>query len=180
MAGAMLGPWSSFYVMIGSSAAALTGLMFVVITLVNNERRRRNPDGIATFSTPTVLHFCTVLFVAAVVSAPWPSLTWVAGLIAAFGTYGTIFSIYVMYRISRLAEYRSDVEDWMWFVILPLLAYVAVLGAGLGLLWKPAQLLFVLGGATVLLIFIGIRNAWDVVTFLAVNNAVGEKNGGDD
>jgi hypothetical protein len=180
MAGAMLGPWSSFYVMIGSSAAALTGLMFVVITLVNNEQRKRSPDGIATFSTPTVLHFCAALFVAAIVSAPWRSLTWVGGLIAAFGAYGTIFSIYVMTRTSRLSEYRADLEDWTWFVILPLLAYIAVLGAGLGLLWKPAQSLFVLGGATVLLIFIGIRNAWDVVTFLAVNNAVGEKNGGDD
>jgi hypothetical protein len=180
MAGAMLGPWSSFYVMIGSSAAALTGLMFVVITLVNSEQRKRNPDGIATFSTPTVLHFCAALFVAAVVSAPWRSLTWVAGSIAAFGAYGTIYSIYVMHRTRRLSEYRADVEDWTWFVALPLLAYVAVLGAGLGLLWRPAQLLFVLGGATLLLIFIGIRNAWDVVTYLAVNGNPSEKAGADD
>jgi hypothetical protein len=180
MAGAMLGPWSSFYVMIGSSAAALTGLMFVVITLVNNEQRKRSPDGIATFSTPTVLHFCAALFVAAIVSAPWRSLTWVGGLIAAFGAYGTIFSIYVMTRTSRLSEYRADLEDWTWFVILPLLAYIAVLSAGLGLLWKPAQSLFVLGGATVLLIFIGIRNAWDVVTFLAVNGEPSGKAGSDD
>ncbi len=180
MADAMLGSWSSFYVMIGSSAAALTGLMFVVITLVNNEQRKRNPDGIATFSTPTVLHFCAALFVAAVVSAPWHSLTWVAVFIAGFGAYGSIFSMYVMYRASRLAEYRADVEDWTWFVVLPLLAYVGVFGAGLGLLWRPAQSLFVLGGATVLLIFIGIRNAWDVVTFLAINGEPSGKTRNDD
>ncbi|MEO7202316.1 MAG: hypothetical protein ABI431_05915 [Candidatus Tumulicola sp.] len=166
--------------MIGSSAAALTGLMFVVITLVNNEQRKRNPNGIATFSTPTVLHFCAALFVAAIVSAPWRSLTWVAAFIAAFGAYGSIFSIYVMYRARRLHEYRADIEDWTWFVVLPILAYVAMFGAGLGLLWKPAQFLFVLGGATVFLIFIGIRNAWDVVTFLAVNGDPSGKASGDD
>jgi hypothetical protein len=171
MAGAMLGPWSSFYVMIGSSAAALTGLMFVVITLVNNERRvRRNPDGIATFSTPTVLHFCAALFVAAVFTAPWRSLGYVAGLIAAFGTYGAIYLFYVVYRTSRLQNYKADVEDWTWFSILPLLTYLTLVGGAIALLWKPAQALFFVAGATILLIFIGIRNSWDVVTFLAAGN----------
>ncbi|HEX3369523.1 MAG TPA: hypothetical protein VHS56_08110, partial [Candidatus Cybelea sp.] len=65
-------PWSSFYVVIGSSAAALTGLMFVVITIVTgNERVTQSQDGISTFSTPIVMHFCAVLFVSAVLIAPW-------------------------------------------------------------------------------------------------------------
>jgi hypothetical protein len=171
MAGDMLGPWSSFYVMIGSSAAALTGLMFVVITLVNNEQRvRSNPDGIGTFSTPTVVHFCAALFVAAVICAPWRSLVYVGGSIAAFGAYGVIYSLYVMTRTSRLTEYRPDAEDWIWFVVMPLLAYLGIFVGGLGLFWKPADLLFVVAAGALLLIFIGIRNAWDVVTFLAISN----------
>jgi len=47
-ASTLLAPWSNYYVITGSSAAALTGLMFVVITLVASvERLRRAPDGIA-------------------------------------------------------------------------------------------------------------------------------------
>ena len=36
-----LAPWQNFYVIIGSAAAALTGLMFVVITLIMGTRARR-------------------------------------------------------------------------------------------------------------------------------------------
>jgi hypothetical protein len=74
-ASSVLTAWSNFYVIIGSSAAGLTGLMFVVITLVaGQERERRSPDGIAAFGTPTVAHFGVALLGSAILSAPWSSL----------------------------------------------------------------------------------------------------------
>ncbi|MBV8117920.1 MAG: hypothetical protein JOZ01_08060, partial [Candidatus Eremiobacteraeota bacterium] len=77
-ASALLVPWGSFYVMTGSSAAALTGLMFVVITLVmGTQRLTQSRDGVSTFSTPTVVHFCSALFVSALLAAPWHALTYV-------------------------------------------------------------------------------------------------------
>ena len=72
--------WQNFYVIIGSSAAALTGLMFVVITLIAGARVRRSSGTIAAFGTPTVVHFCATLLVAAILSAPWQAL-WNAGLL---------------------------------------------------------------------------------------------------
>ncbi|HLY31201.1 MAG TPA: hypothetical protein VKQ36_09230, partial [Ktedonobacterales bacterium] len=69
-----LSAWDNFYVIIGSGAAALTGLMFVVVTLISGVRLRRSNEGIATFSTPTVVHFCVALFVAAALTAPWQAL----------------------------------------------------------------------------------------------------------
>jgi hypothetical protein len=170
-AGTMLGPWSSFYIMIGSSSAALTGLMFVVITLVNDTDRktRRAPDGISTFSTPTVLHFCAPLFVAAMIAAPWESLLYPAIAIATLGAYGVMYISYLMVRASRLKSYHPDAEDWVWYSVLPFCAYVAMCAGGLGMLWIPSRALFAVGGTSLLLIFIGIRNSWDVVTYLAVN-----------
>jgi hypothetical protein len=167
----MLGPWSGFYVMIGSSAAALTGLMFVVITLVNDTDRRvrRNPDGISTFSTPTVLHFCAPLFVAGTIGAPWETLRIPASFIAIFGAYGTVYVLYLMVRQSRLRSYRPDIEDWVWYSVFPFIAYVAMCAGGIGMFFVPWKALFAVGGASLFLIFIGIRNSWDVVTFLAVN-----------
>src|SRR6266702_4714225 len=72
--------WQSFYVIIGSSAAALTGLMFVVVTLIAGVRVRSSSGTIAAFGTPTVVHFCLALLVAAILSAPWQVL-WIAGLL---------------------------------------------------------------------------------------------------
>src|SRR4030095_13032983 len=64
--------WESFYVIIGTSAAALTGLMFVVIAIVADAgSRATSPLGVATFVTPTIVHFCAALLISAIVSAPW-------------------------------------------------------------------------------------------------------------
>src|SRR5260370_8363038 len=65
-----LATWQNFYVIIGSAAATLTGLMFVVITLLAGVRRRRSSGALGAFTTPNVVHFGAVLLVAALLSAP--------------------------------------------------------------------------------------------------------------
>ena len=167
----LLTPWSSFYVMAGSSAAALTGLMFVVITLVHGtERLRRNPDGISTFSTPTVMHFCAALFVSAALNAPWRSMTQVTVLLGLAGLYGVVYVVRVTFQAKRLTAYTPDREDWMWYAFAPFVAYGAIFAGAVALLTAPVTALFALAGGVVLLIFIGIRNAWDVVTFIATRS----------
>jgi hypothetical protein len=168
----VLAAWSNFYVIIGSSAAALTGLMFVVITLVAGRPRVTTQDGLATFSTPTVVHFCAALLVSAILAAPWRSLVYPAVLLGLTGLYGVVYVSSLMLRTKRLTTYRAETEDWVWYSILPLVAYAAVVVVAVLLPTVPAAL-FVLGGAALLLIFVGIHNAWDVVTFLAVDLADG-------
>ena len=75
-----LATWQNFYVITGSAAAALTGLMFVGITLITRTRMRRSSGTLAAFGTPTVVHFCIALLVAAIFSAPWQA-RWPAGLL---------------------------------------------------------------------------------------------------
>ena len=166
----LLTPWANFYVMTGSSAAALTGLMFVVITLVPRFRLRRDPDGVATFSTPTVAHFCGALFISAVLGAPWSLPIHAAIPIGVCGLVGVIYVFRVMARTRRLREYVPDLEDWAWFMGLPLLAYAAIFVSAIALAASPTKALFALAGSVVLLIFIGIRNAWDVVTYIAIQD----------
>src|SRR5215470_10613450 len=71
-----LDTWQNFYVLVGTAAATLTGLMFVVITLIVQLRVQVSlpGSGIAVFSTPNVFHFGAALLVAAILSAPWPEL----------------------------------------------------------------------------------------------------------
>jgi hypothetical protein len=165
----VLTPWSNFYIMTGSAAASLTGLMFVVITLVTGtERVRKNPDGIGTFSTPTVAHFGAALLVSALLSVPWRSLAHPATLLGLIGLCGVVYVLRVMYRTRRMTVYSADIEDWTWFTILPLVAYGAILTGAIALPAFPVEALFALAAGVVILIFIGIRNAWDIVTFIAI------------
>jgi hypothetical protein len=163
--------WSNFYVVTGSSAAALTGLMFVVVTLVAGNRTRQKGEGLATFSTPTVVHFCVALLVSAILSAPWRSLVHVAVMLGLAGLYGVVYTKHVMHHARRLSVYRPDFEDWLWHTVLPFVAYAAIVGAAIRIAFDPTVALFAAGGAVMLLIFIGIHNAWDVVTYLVVLEA---------
>ncbi|MBV8668075.1 MAG: hypothetical protein JOZ28_02575 [Candidatus Eremiobacteraeota bacterium] len=168
-----LASWSNFYVMTGSSAAALVGLMFVVITLVTRMETvqmetSQRMDGVATYSTPTVTHFGAALFISAVLEAPWHLLIDAAFLIGLCGLFGVVYVARVIVRTRRLTAYSPDPEDWLWYTIVPLVAYGAVFIGAVLLPVMPVRALFTIAGAVVLLIFTGIRNAWDVVTYLAV------------
>lgn len=67
---ALLTSWENFYVIIGSASAALTGLMFVVITLIAGTEMQKGNETLGAFGTPTVVHFGVALFVAVLISAP--------------------------------------------------------------------------------------------------------------
>jgi hypothetical protein len=159
-------PWETFYVIVGSSAGALTGLMFVVIALVA-EHKGSEPQ-IEAFGTPTVVHFSAVLMLAAILSAPWPAMAGIRLALAAFSAAGVFYMAVVLRRTRRQTGYAPVFEDWLCHVALPLAAYAGVLAAAAGLARRPTPFLFVIGGAAALLLFVGVHNAWDTVTYVIV------------
>jgi hypothetical protein len=163
--------WENFYVIVGSSAAALTGLQFVVIALVSDLRRRTTGSEIGAFGTPTILHFGAVLLQSAILSAPWHRVTIAAALIGAGGLSGVIYSLLVIRRARRQTGYRPVLEDWIFHVVLPLAAYAVLFASAWALPSAQHEALFAMAGSAVLLLVIGIHNAWDTVTFLVVSDA---------
>lgn len=164
----LLSEWESFYVIVGSSAAALTGLQFVVITLVSDLRRRAGAGEIDAFATPTVVHFGAVLLLSAVLSAPWETLRSPALLLGALAVAGAIYTAIVTRRARRTKNYKPVLEDWIWHVILPFAAYATLIAAAATFVPHERDALFAVGATALLLLFIGIHNAWDTVTFVAL------------
>ena len=167
----MLSAWNSFYVMMGSSAAALTGLVFIVVTLIRDQSRRGSEAGMATFTTPTVVHFGSALFTSALMSAPFGSLVPVAIILGIVGASGLVYVARIARQTWRLETYRPDVEDWTWHVLLPFVAYATLIIGAIAMRTAPELALYAPAASVALLIFIGIHNAWDVVTFLATGKA---------
>jgi hypothetical protein len=163
--------WESFYVITGTAAGALTGLTFVVISLIADLRARIAAPGVAAFSTPTVVHFCIVLLIAGALTAPWPALAGVAVVLGLTGLAGLAYSGIVARRLRRITTYQPDWEDWLWYATFPLVAYVALVAAAILLPSKPVPSLFGIGAITLVLLFIGIRNAWDSATYAAVQRS---------
>ena len=166
----LLARWESYYVIVGSSAAALTGLQFVVIALVADTPGLGAEESVAAFGTPTVVHFCLSLFLAALLSAPWTSLTPVTWLLLAAGLAGILYTLVVVRRARRQTTYRPVAEDWIWHAILPMITYGILIGAGLGLARGAESALFLVAAVALMLVFIGIHNAWDTVAYVAVQH----------
>ncbi|MBV8071620.1 MAG: hypothetical protein JO270_17050 [Acidobacteriaceae bacterium] len=161
-----LAGWVNFYVIIGSSSGALTGLQFVVMTLISELQKPGSMQEVRAFGTPTVVHFCAALLISAVITAPWP----LSGLdisVGVCGVLGIAYGLRVLWH-ARNAAYRPDLEDWIWYSALPLVAYLVLAIAAILLRWYPIDAQFIIAAITLLLLYIGIHNAWDTVTYVAL------------
>src|SRR5579864_3818341 len=119
-----LAGWENFYVIVGSSAGALIGLQFVVITLLADRPIVAGQEQAgAAFATPTIVHFCAVLFLAGIVAAPWDQVATAAAVWGLLGFTGVVYEVIVTRRMRTQTAYRPQFEDWLFHSVLPLIAY---------------------------------------------------------
>jgi hypothetical protein len=170
-AASVLSGWESFYVIVGSSGAALIGLQFVVIVLIADVRiAQGSGEGISAFGTPTVVHFGSALAVSAFMSAPWGGLAGVRTALGLVALSGIWFVVRALIRARRQKAYKPVLEDWIWHTLLPLTAYSMILVSTLVAAIHTLGAFFAVAIAALGLLFIGIHNAWDTVVWIVVNS----------
>jgi hypothetical protein len=162
----MLNEWANFYLIVGPSAGALIGLQFVVITLIGDTPLdQRDAQASGAFATPSVVHFTAVLFLSAIVVAPWPDLTAVAVLWGLLGLVGFFYTVIVTRRFLTQTVYEPVIEDWVFHVLLPFAAYIALAVSTVLAGYHERLALFLVAAAALLLLWVGIHNAWDTVIY---------------
>ena len=65
----------------------------------------------------------------------------------------------------RQSAYKPEFEDWLFHVLLPFAAYAALAVSSYASRSHLHEALFGVGTAVLLLLFVGIHNAWDAVTY---------------
>ena len=164
----LVSAWQNFYVIVGSSGGALIGIQFVVIALIVTTRKRTDIESINAFGTPTVVHFGGALTLSAIMSVPWPSLLATSVALVVCGLCAFTYAAIVFRRARRQKDYKPVPEDWLWYAVLPCGIYAALALAAILLTTMTRVALFVIGGGALSLLLIGIRNAWDSVTYIAI------------
>ena len=160
-----LNGWENFYVIVGSSAGALIGLQFVFLTLIAERPRLRMVEASRAFSTPTIVHFAIVLFVSAMISAPWHAVEVPACIWGAVGVGGIIYLSFVLHMLRIQDVYKPVVEDWIFHIACPMLAYMLLVAAAVTSFSAVVPALFMVGTAMTMLLFAGIHNSWDSVAY---------------
>lgn len=158
--------WQNFYVIVGSSAAALIGLQFVVLSLINGMRTARvDAQAGRAFATPAIVHYGTVLGLSGILCAPWDGMEVPAFLWGLVGAGGLAYTIVITRRIRAQSAYRPQFEDWLFHVLSPFAAYSVLTISAYTARFRLRETLFGVGAAALLLLFSGIHNAWDAVTY---------------
>jgi hypothetical protein len=167
-----LSGWENFYVIVGSSAGALIGLQFVVIALLSSTRTQSLSAAMRAFATPTIVYFSSVLLTAGLLTMPHHSRTSLGSVLVTIGAIGLAYVAWVVGHMRRQDRYSPDYGDWLWFVILPALAYACVLTAGATIWSVPRSSLVIAGGSAMLLLLVGVHNAWDSAVWMVANPRV--------
>jgi hypothetical protein len=158
--------WQSFYVLVGSAAGALIGLQFVLLALIaESPSAPRLGQATGALATPTVVHFSSALLLSAVLAAPWHEIKVPAAACGIVGVAGFFYVIVTAWRMRRQTAYRPEFSDWVFFVAAPLGAYGGLGGAAYAAASGTNHALFGVGAAVLVLMFTGINNAWDSVTY---------------
>ena len=166
--------WETYYLMVGSSAAALIGLLFVVITLAGEGDAAKMPAAQRTFMSPTVFNFVTVMVIscaAVVTTLPAPTM---ALTIAVLSIVGAVNAIAALMRLASGRVTAPDWTDYIYYGVLPVIGHIWLLVTA-WLVWQEgdfaqfgiAQYGVAIG--TMALLLLGIRDAWDLATWLVYN-----------
>jgi len=171
MDASVLSGWENFYVIVGSSAGGLTGLTFVVIALIRDVSKV-SPTGVGAFVTPTIVHFGGVLAMAAFMSIPHQHLATLSAGFAVAGVAGLIYTGSIVRGMRAQApSYMPVWEDWLFNAIVPGLVYAGLVLLA-RLLWRyTEQSLFAVAGMSLIMLFVGIHNAWDIAVWMTTRSA---------
>lgn len=175
---AVFAAWGNFYVITGTSAATLTGLQFIVQTLIASDEQGTmtagDPQGgIEAFGSPTVVHFTLAILLSALMCVPWPGYASLQGMLVLLGAGALVYVSIVLRRARRQRSYVPVMEDWFWHIVMPAIAGSAVVTAGILLATHTRASAFLVALATLLVLSTGIHNAWDTVTFITLRRLRG-------
>jgi hypothetical protein len=171
--------WDGYFTLLGTAAAGLIGLLFVVVTLTSGYDRARAQHGQSIYMTPTMLHFAVVLSISAMTLVPGLTALRVTALLAVAMLVGLINTLWASFGIRMMAKSDNPPHwtDFWLYGVAPALIYLALgaacAGFALAADWAPHALAVLL----LALLLLGIRNAWDLITWMAPGRKLPPKDG---
>lgn len=177
---ALMRGWSDYFFMVGSAAAALIGLMFIVVTLTAGRDRNELEAGKKLYTTPIVWHLGVVVVLSGGAVAPVVASLWMGSGLLVVAALGLAYAFYITGGILR-AQLASNFSgyDAFWYGVAPGAIYVAIGVSGWATLRNLAFGAPLLAAAVMALLLVSIHNEWDLVTYLAPDAPGPGANGGD-
>jgi len=169
----LLRDWQSFYMLTGTAAATLIGLIFLAFSLGARLVPAEDTTALRGFVIPIVTHFFAALALSALLLIPVYTPPFLGGTLIAAGLLGLAYDLDVMRQLllHHKREEALNWHHWLWNWIIPTASFLLIMAAGLGLLLGRADLLLGAALAALALISVGLRNAFDLFLWIARQTA---------
>ena len=163
--------WHDFYALFGSASATLIGLLFVAASVGTGIYRAEKHFALRSFLSPSVVHLASILAGCLITMVPTSSWRLFGLLIAAIGAFGAVYSSMIIRNMLQHGMLRIvDLEDRVWYAMLPPVGHTVTMVAGLLLLLGQPLGCAVLATAMGALMVIGTRNAWDMTVWTVLRH----------
>ena len=162
--------WQGFYILTGTAAATLTGLMFLSVTFGARLVTKKTVTAAQAFMTPTALHFVHAFGVSCLMVVPTMTAPVLGWLLVVLGTLRILFLRWVYGVFGKIHKESGTIEwtDWVYHVALPLLSYLLAITTGAGFLYGIDAAFNGLALYVLLITVVGILVAWDLLMWLAL------------
>jgi len=162
----MFAGWQTFYQMTAEAAATLTGLVFVVVTLTSGRRTAINQNGVLLFTSPTVFQLTSVLVISALALIPEGETPPPVLLMIAWSGGSLIYAITRLMGIAKIQEPSHWTDVW-YYGVGPAATHLALASANICAFIRLPHSAYAVAICLLALLLLGIRNAWDLATWLA-------------
>ena len=164
-----LASWHDFYLLVGTGAFTLIGLMFVAVTFGAHLFNEKNMETARAFLDPTVIHFVQVLVIAGLVLTPGIGPSVFGGLLAAVGVLSLMVLAGVHEGLRTAQSQYNDLElsDWLTGFVIPLVVYLGFVGCGVAF-FMGREMFGPLAVLNIMVLLTSIYSAWELILWLAV------------
>jgi len=165
--------WQTFYVLVGTAAATLVGLMFVAVTFGADRVRPETADTARSFIDPPFRHFVQVLFTACLAVIPGVQ-PWLLGVLSAGVAVlrgGGLLWTYRHMRIADRAHHDVELSDWMSGIVVPALCHALLLATGVGFVVGRPAAFDGLAIVTIAILMTGVFGSWELILWMVVTRA---------
>ena len=164
----MFDGWENYYLMIGSSAGALIGLMFVVVTLTAGRDREEVERGKHLYTSPIVWHLAVILTLSGAAAVPHIQAEAFGIASGALGLLGIVIGVRSAAGIAkRPGAPEAASFDTFWYGIAPAIVYAGLAVSAWAILRGWAWGTTALAADLMALLLVSIHAEWDLVTYLA-------------
>jgi hypothetical protein len=163
--GAKVDAWHDVFVVLGTTAAALVGLVFVAVSVGVTVKQPRK--GLAELTGQTVINF-TLALVACLIALSPVDLRISGAVLLALATLGLGSALWFWWQMHLIDGYEPVKTDWLFYGLLPVVDYVLLSIAAASLIAVAGSAIDILAAVLALLIVLCIRNSYDLTIWASM------------